>query len=166
MTDETPDAPTPSGGQGAEDERTLSRSDLAMIRRAMKAEWKIPPQIMDALPSHVAKIFQNETSARAKLAAAKVLVSMAAENRSTAHMAVHATQGQTPLVNVVNVVNNPQRADNGTGKIDIDELAGIMDELQNLRIGLRQGEPEPILPAQAVSETEGVPDAGEDGSIS
>lgn len=148
------------GGQGAEP-GNLTREDLAMIGRAIRAEWKIPQTVLDALPSQIAKMFVEQKSPRAKMAAARLLVLMQSENRSTAHLALQSTQGQNPLV----TVNNNVTVGAGDQKrVDIDRVAEIAAELR--RIGVSFGESvDPIQPAQTDAETGGIPDAGENEPI-
>ena len=72
------------GGQGDTPRGTPSRSDMKIIEQALRREWTIPDVVMEALPSKIAGIFQNDWNTRNRLTAAKILLSMQADNRETA----------------------------------------------------------------------------------
>lgn len=148
------------GGQGARPE--ISREDMTMIARAIRAEWKIPQTVLDALPSQIAKMFVEQTSPRAKMSAAKLLIQMAGENRATAHLAIQATQGQTPLVQV----NGNVTVETGSGEDDKRKhVAEVVGELQRLGFGIGE-RPPAVQPAPADAETESVPDSDTDEPVS
>ena len=143
------------GGLGA------VHKDLRIVQRAIKNEWQIPEAVLNALPSQIAKIFIEDRSTRNRLAAARVLVSMQSENRATAHLALQATHGHSPLITVNNlsVSELNQNADK-TGQVN-----EIVAELQKLGIGI--GEPEHSLqPAPTNSQTSDIFTFKSNGTVS
>lgn len=153
-------APPPAGGLGGEYE-ILKNPDLNIIKQAIAQKWDIPQTILKALPSQLAKIFIEETSTRNKLAAAKVLVSMTSENRATAHLALQATQGQSPLITVNNLsVNEIKQEPNKASQVH-----EIVAELRKLGVSLVESE-EPLQPAQAEPEAENISHDGDAGPLS
>lgn len=148
------------GGLGGGSE--LTRADLVIIGKAIRAEWKIPALVMDALPGQIAKMYFEAKGPRAKQAAARLLIQMAAENRATAHLAIQATQGQAPVIELNGNVN----IDTGTGPENrANRVADVVDELR--RIGLSFGVSEPeVQPAPSDAEAGSVPNVGETGSTS
>lgn len=57
------------------------RGDLAVVRRAIRAGWQLPEQLLAVLPSQIAAIFlDRDASRRDRLAAAKLLMEMHSQN--------------------------------------------------------------------------------------
>ena len=76
------------------------QSDIKLIGQAVRQRWNVPDLVLDKLPTQIARIAADERREdRARIAAAKVLVSMIGQN--------NATSGGGTNVNVGVVVNHP-----------------------------------------------------------
>lgn len=142
------------GGQGDTPVGELTRSDMKLIERAIRREWNIPDVVMSALPTKVAKIFQEERNARNQLSAAKVLMNMVADNRETArlNMEYHGAGNDGVYVNIANAINLD--VNQKMTKADVSEA---INELTRLGIA-SDGNPE--------SEVRTAPADGETAHIS
>jgi hypothetical protein len=75
-------------------------SDLKLIGAAVRQKWNVPDAVLEKLPTQIASIAADKgREDRARIAAAKVLVSMIGQN--------NATTGGGTNVNVGVVVNHP-----------------------------------------------------------
>ena len=153
--------PDTKGGIGGQAE--LTRADLVIIGEAIRSKWKIPPQVMEALPSQIAKMFVESKSARSKQAAARILLQMAAENRATAHLAIQATQGQSPVIGL----NGNDSVDTGAARAEerTNRVADVLGELRKIGLSFGLGEPE-FQSARSDAEAGSVFDPCEDGGSS
>ena len=76
------------------------QSDLKLLGQAVRQKWNVPDLVLEKLPTQIARIAADEKREdRARIAAAKVLVSMIGQN--------NATSGGGTNVNVGVVVNHP-----------------------------------------------------------
>ncbi len=56
------------------------RAGLALIARAIRGGWRVPPHVLDTVPQMVAAIAANSDSERERLRAAEVLIAMERAN--------------------------------------------------------------------------------------
>jgi hypothetical protein len=75
-------------------------SEIKLVGAAVRQRWNVPDVVLDKLPTQIARIAADERREdRARIAAAKVLVTMIGQNNSTGN--------QGTSVNVGVVVNHP-----------------------------------------------------------
>ena len=107
----------PSGGQGgvlptSDDHHT--RADLALVGRAVRQRWGVPDSVRKELPEAMRSIVLNDDpeNTRERVAAAKVLVAMEAQNQADDHAEDKNARldGGQSTENVVHMIPAPTRA--------------------------------------------------------
>jgi len=149
MTNTTPDTP-PEKGERGESETELydltKRSAIKMVQKALNQRWNIPDKLLEALPLMLVQELNKTTVVRNKIALTRLLVTMASENRATAHMGLQAVQGPSAAVSVI--VNGAEGV-TVDQKLSVEDITGVINELRVLGIVDMQN-PEPqILASQA-----------------
>lgn len=92
-----------------------SRSDLAMIRRAIREGWDIPEQLLSALPKVAGAMALNTQEKTAnRLKAIETLIKMKEQNEKREHQTVTHPQPQTTINVGVNVDNRTDERRNIT----------------------------------------------------
>ena len=165
MSQSFPEAP-PQKGERGEDEAVVydltKRSAIRMVQQALSQRWNIPDKLLEALPLMVVQELNKTPVVRNKIALTRLLITMASENRATAHMGLQAIQGPTAAVSVT--VNGDANV-TVDQKLSAEDITGVINELGLLGIvNMRDTEPE-VPATQAYEEAAGVLGVSEDGAI-
>lgn len=129
------------GGQGAggDDSAKLpTRSEIRMIQQALNNNWKIPAEVFNNLPQHIAKIFLDSSSTRAKISAAKVLMMMSSANRNNAQLAVDVLKADAYVTAINEHTASGKSAasvielESGLNYDRAEDIAGLITEFRRI----------------------------------
>lgn len=73
-----------TGGQGG---NTHLREDIRIVGMAVKRRWPVPDEVKERLPGILRSIAETSDSERERIAAARVIVAMEAQNQADDHVA-------------------------------------------------------------------------------